>query len=300
MNPVKKSPLGRGLESLIPRNPAVSQSFTDNMTDNGGKFLEIDITDIYPNDHQPRRDFDAEELAALTESIRKRGVLQPLIVTKSAKNNGAKYMLIAGERRWRAAGPAGLKNVPAMIIAHPADTDSLELALIENTQRNDLKPLELASAYSLLMVECGYVQEDISRIVGKSRSTVANTLRLLDLQTNVMEALETKKITEGHARAFLSLDEIQCNELLNAVINHSLSVRQTEALAKKLQNGEKTKAIPEPDPNFEALAKEIENFFSAKVNMKSRGKNNKRGTIVIYYESPEDLDRIVSKLRNGE
>ncbi len=300
MNPIKKNPLGRGLESLIPRAPAAPQPVFPDVTAGSGKLLEIDITDICPNDLQPRRDFDADGISALAESIRSKGVMQPLVVAKASGQSDTKYMLIAGERRWRASGLAGLKSVPAVVIDYPEDTDRLELALIENTQRDDLKPLELARAYSSLMDKCGYRQEDVARIAGKSRSAVANTLRLMDLPANVVEALEAKKITEGHARVFLSLDETQCARLLNAVTGQFLSVRQTEALAKRLQKAEKDEPVQEPDPNFEALAREMESFFGAKVHMKSRGKNNKRGVIQIRYESPEELDRIILKLRKGE
>ncbi|MDR0453357.1 MAG: ParB/RepB/Spo0J family partition protein [Deferribacteraceae bacterium] len=294
MNQIKKNPLGRGLGSLI---PGASTVISD-AAEVAGKYMEMDITDIYPNDSQPRRDFDAEKLASLADSIRSKGMLQPLVVTKPVGDSETKYMLIAGERRWRAAGLAGLKTVPAVLIEYPADSDRLELALIENTQRDDLTPLEQAQAYKSLMEKCDYSQEDVAHIVGKSRSAVANTLRLLELSANVMEALETKKITEGHARVFLSLNEAQRIRLLNAVINQSLSVRQTEVLAKKFQSSVQMDSLPSPDPNFESLAKEMENFFSARVKMKIRGKNSNRGVIEISYESHEDLDRIVSKLRN--
>ena len=299
MNPIKNNPLGRGLGTLIPRNPLTAQTETADAANINKKFLEVDIADICPNDSQPRRYFEEEGLLSLAESISGKGVIQPLVVAKTDGQGKAKYMLIAGERRWRAAGLAGLKNIPVVLIERPTETERLELALIENTQRDDLTPLELAQAYRSLMDKCGYGQEDVARIVGKSRSAVANTLRLLSLPASIMEALESKMISEGHARSFLSLDETQQAKLLNAIINRSLSVRRTEALAKKLQKGEKAVPSPEQDPNFEALIKEMECFFGSKIKLKSRNKNINRGIIEIRYESLDDLDRIISKLRSS-
>ncbi|MDR2884097.1 MAG: ParB/RepB/Spo0J family partition protein, partial [Deferribacteraceae bacterium] len=203
-------------------------------------------------------------------------------------------MLIAGERRWRAAGLAGLRTVPAVVIPHPEENERLELALIENTQRDDLKPMELARAYSALMIRCAYKQEELAKVAGKSRSAVANTLRLLDLEPIVMDALESKQLTEGHARVFLTLDKGLISELLNAVIQRGLSVRQTEALAKMLAT-EPKKAVA-ADPNIEALTKEFESFFGSKVSMKGK-KGKDSGVIEIKYSSAEELDKIVNKLR---
>ena len=287
MNPIKKNPLGRGLDSLIPRNEpsAPAPSAAD-------RLLDIDITDIKPNDQQPRYQFDKEALKALTESVRDKGVLQPVVVVR--KDSG--FMLISGERRWRAAGLAGLKKIPAVVAEVSGENERLELALIENTQRDDLKPLELAKAYKELIERANYRQEDVARIAGRSRSAVANTLRLLELPADVAKALDDRLITEGHARVFLSIDKEYCAELLNLVITRSLSVRETEALAKKLQSGELTsvKQPKEADPNMLSIAKEMEDFFGSKVTLKPKGK---KGVIEIRYSSGDELDKIVNKLR---
>lgn len=282
MNPIKKNPLGRGLDSLIPRTQKPSSENTD-------KFTKVDITDISANDKQPRRDFDPEALEALTHSVKTKGIMQPLVVSKRDKG----YMLISGERRLRAAGLAGLKEVPVVIIEMPEENDRLELALIENTQRDDLKPLELADAYKELIEKGNYIQEDVAKITGKSRSAVANTLRLLDLPEDVKQALETRRISEGHARVFLTLAPEHVRKLLNMVINKRLSVRQTEALAKALSSGEKP--IVEESADMEALRGEIEEYLGSKVRIKKGKKES--GTIEIKYTSGEELDKIVNKLR---
>lgn len=292
MNPIKKNPLGRGLESLIPKASQVNQSSApDNKEE---KLVDIDITDIYPNSSQPRKDFDRDALDALALSIKEKGLMQPIVVTR---REGGGYSIVAGERRWRACGLSGMKSVPAVVIPAMSDSETFELALIENTQRDDLKPLELASAYKSLMENCSYRQEDVAKIAGKSRSAVANTLRLLDLNPAVMNALSQKLITEGHARAFLSLTEEKANALLNIVLNKSLSVRQTEALAKKFQKDESVSCDePEEDADIDALLREMESYLGSKVKMKTNAKT-KGGVIEIKYSSPEDLDRIVNKLR---
>lgn len=284
MSGVKKSPLGRGIDSLIPR--AAPQVQTDDRQD--GRLIEADITEIKPNDQQPRHDFDPEALAALSTSVKERGIMQPLVVSRT---NGG-FMLISGERRLRAAGMAGLKKVPVVIIPQPDENNRLELALIENTQRDDLKPLELAKAYKELTERCSYIQEDIARIAGKSRSAVANTMRLLDLFPFVMEALEKKIITEGHARVFLTIDEGQARRLLNAVINRKLSVRQTEAMAREMARP--VRSI-DADPDQDAFAKELGDYFGLKVDVKNRGKRG--GVIEIRYRSADELDTIVNKIR---
>ncbi|GAB7140956.1 ParB/RepB/Spo0J family partition protein [Deferribacterales bacterium RsTz2092] len=293
--------LGRGLESLIP----IGGSDSAGQSDINARFREIDITDIMPNIKQPRKDFDKDALEALVSSVRDKGVLQPIVVVKTSES---KYMLISGERRWRAAGFAGLKTLPALITEPLADTDNLELALIENTQRDDLKPLELARAYRELMDSCDYRQEDVARIAGKSRPAVANTLRLLDLPTDVSDALEQKLISEGHARVFLSIPKNYCHKLLNDVLSRNLSVRQTELLAKRIQdeaNGRgasvaknsETQGSASLDADILAIVREMEQFFDSKVSFKTRGKNRERGVIEIRYDSQDDLDRIVNKVR---
>ena len=291
MNPVKKNPLGRGLESLIPK---ASQAQQPSAHDKEERLIDIDITDIYPNQSQPRKDFDSSALESLALSIKEKGLMQPIVVTR---REGGGFSIVAGERRWRACGLAGIKIVPAVVVPVRSDDETFELALIENTQRDDLKPLELAIAYKSLMEKCSYRQEDVAKIAGKSRSAVANTLRLLELNPAVMDALTQKLITEGHARVFLSLTDEKANELLNMVLNNNLSVRQTEALAKKLQkDGAVRNDKPAEDADLDALLREMESYLGSKVKMKTNTKT-KGGVIEIRYGSPEDLDRIVNKLR---
>jgi len=199
---IKKNPLGRGLETLIPK------------TVDSKNITEIDILDIIPNTDQPRSKFDDEKLLELADSIKQKGIIQPIIVTPC----NDKYQLIAGERRWRAAGIAGLKKIPAIIKVIGNENEKLELAIIENIQREDLNPVELAKAYRALMEKYSYTQEQLSSIVSKNRSTITNTLRLLNLDDKILDALSQNLITEGHARALIGLDRSDALLLLQKLI----------------------------------------------------------------------------------
>lgn len=276
---MKKNTLGKGLESLIP-------------TGNKPRSMvnEIDITDIYPNHDQPRKIFDEEALAELTESIRRNGIIQPIVLAKSEDG----YTIIAGERRWRAAGLAGLKKVPAVVREITRESEQMELALIENIQREDLGALELAHAYKNLMDTHGYRQEDVADVVGKSRSAVANTIRLLGLPERVIEALEQKKITEGHARCLIGLDEQKCLEILIAVIEKNLSVRETEKLASKKEKTETEKKEADENVFILSLKSEMEEFFKTRIDIKPKKDG---GTIEIKYSSDDELDRIIRTIR---
>ena len=197
-----KKPLGRGLDSLIPRSSEEAQAKHSGVVTSN--FFELGLSEIVPNDNQPRRVFDKELLEELAESIKLKGVIQPIIVTKL---DSGKYMIIEGERRWRASGIAGRQSIPVVVRNTDTAKERLELALITNAQREDLNPVELAVAYKKLMDEHSYKHEDLGVIVGKSRSAVTNRLRLLNLPKEVLDLIENKKISEGHARALLTLED---------------------------------------------------------------------------------------------
>lgn len=281
---MKKSPLGRGLESLIPKGESTQKSP-----------VEVDITDIIPNSEQPRQKFDSEKLVELAESIKSKGLIQPIIVTKQ----GEKYVIIAGERRWRACGLAGLKKIPVIVKDINDDKERLELALIENIQREDLNSVEVAVAYKNLIEKFGYTQEELAKIVGKSRSAVANLLRLLKLPKEVINSLTENEITEGHARALLGLEEK--DDILNVlriVVKRKLSVRETERLIQRVKKeGIKKESFQKRDVFIDALEKEFEEFFKTKVNIKQK-KNG--GTIEIKYTSNDELNTILEMIRGRD
>lgn len=279
----RRSGLGRGLDALIPGGEAPSF----------GNVSSIPVDQISPNPRQPRNRFDPQELAELAESIREHGIIQPLIVSYD-EGSGA-YILIAGERRLIAARQAGLENVP-VLVREASDQERLELALIENVQRADLAPLERAEAYRQLADDFHLTQEDIAARVGKSRETVANTLRLLKLSPAVQKSLTDSQITEGHARALLALPTAQAqNAALHTVVRHELNVRQTEELVRKL-SGEKppTQPKPEPLPEIRALEERLQDTLGTRVNLHNRGTGG--GTITIYYYSDEDLNKLIEQI----
>ena len=281
--------LGRGLDALIPGSEEEKQ---DKASPTGSQgVLQVSIEQILPNPQQPRTKMDQEALQELAASIQEHGVIQPLIVSED--DDGQTYTLIAGERRWRAAKLAGLSMVP-VIERSVSERDQLEIALIENLQRADLSPLEMAEAYQHLAEEFSMTHDQIAQRVGKSRTSVTNTLRLLSLPETVKQALADDLITEGHARALLSLSKPQAQHAaLQTVLNLSLNVRQTEALVRKL-GGEKppTKSKPEPAPEILALENKLRNFFGTKVHVNNSAKG---GSLVIYYYSDEELNNILDK-----
>jgi ParB family chromosome partitioning protein len=281
--------LGRGLDALIPgsdeqagRKPSAS----------GDGVTQIPIDQIQPNPQQPRSEMNAEALEELAASIREHGIIQPLIVSPASEPD--RYTLIAGERRLRAATLAGLTMVPA-ILRTVNELEQLELALIENVQRADLTPLETAEAFRQLADNFSLTHEQIAERVGKSRVSVTNTLRLLNLPEQVRRALADGLISEGHARALLGLPTAQAQKAaLGTVLNLGLNVRQTETLVKKL-SGERPPAKPkaEATPEVKALESRLRSFFGTKVNL-NNGK--KGGSLVIYYYSDEELNTILDKI----
>lgn len=288
-----KKPLGRGLDSLIPRSSEEAQAkHTGVVTSN---YFELALTEIVPNDNQPRKIFDEGLLQELAESIKLKGVIQPIIVTKL--ENG-KYMIIEGERRWRASGLAGKKTIPVVLRKTDTAKERLELALITNAQREDLNPVELANAYKKLMDEHNYKHEDLGVIVGKSRSAVTNRLRLLNLPKTVLALIESKEISEGHARALLSLtDESKIISIAYAVKEKNLSVRDVENMVKALSSTKGKKEQKPLDANIINIAKEMETFFHSKVDIKP---SKKGGVINIKYNSEDELDTIIKKIRGEQ
>lgn len=279
----KKSGLGRGLDALIPRSDAAQ-------TAQG--ISQIPVDKITPNPRQPRAHFDPEQLQELAASIREHGVIQPVIVTGSEQED--RYVLVAGERRWMAARQAGMSRVPA-IIREASDQQLVELALVENVQRADLNPLEAAEAYRQLSQEFGLSHEDISSRVGKSRSAITNTLRLLNLPQAAQKALVDAEISEGHARALLSLPTPQAQTaVLQTILKKNLNVRQTEELVRSLSGQKPLRAsTPEPPPEIKALEERLRSHLGTKVRL-NRRRNG--GTVVIHYYSDEELDALVDKL----
>ena len=287
----KRPGLGKGLDALIPIHPE-----GEILSDFNG-VLEVPLDLISANPHQPRKGFDQEKLKELSDSIKEHGIIQPLVISTQAEVVGKpekqKYSLIAGERRLRAAKLAGLKTVPA-ILREANSQDHLIVALIENVQRADLNPLEAASAYQALSVEFGLSHEEISKRVGKSRSAVTNTIRLLDLPDVVQQAVRKNQISMGHARALLVLPTIKAQSAaLQTILTQDMNVRQTETLVNKLK-GKKIKKQPKKDkksPELKALEEDLQAALGTKVRL-TRGKTG-QGTITVHYYSDEEFNTIM-------
>ncbi len=299
MAPTKHG-LGRGLGALIPPGPSAALA---------PGVREVPITQITPNPHQPRHRMDSEALSELADSIKLHGVIQPLIVTPAPDSTdaAAHYQLIAGERRWAAAKLAGLERVP-VIVRGATPQEMLELALVENIQRADLNPLEEAGAYRALMDEFGLTQEQVAARVGRDRTTIANALRLLKLPEDILIALADRSITEGHARALLTVnDPRQQSALLRNVIAQGYSVRQTEEVARRMNEREQTagRRPPRTDrsaPNSKdhavsqitrALEEELRDALGTKVQV---FRSREGGKVVIYFYSEEELESIYVKI----
>lgn len=284
----KTEALGKGLNALLPGGDEGGMS-------NGGEFFVCDIEEISPNPFQPRKEMKSKELDQLSRSIREKGVLQPLVVRH--KDNGDGYEIIAGERRWRAAQLAGLEKVPVLLKEDVEEIDRLELAIIENIQRQNLNPLEEAEAYNRLIKEFGLTQEKVAKQVGKERSTVANILRILHLPDFVKHDIANGTLSLGHARVLLSLDDVtEIKEVRDIVVHEGLTVRQTEALIKKKKKkgaprGKKISAAPDiPESYCKALTNDLVRFLGTKCKIVQQGV---RGKVEIEYYSLEDLERLL-------
>lgn len=285
----KKFGLGKGLNALIPEEAA--NNIKEKKQVNGSNIVNINL--IRNNIDQPRKQFDDEKILELAESIKHNGIIQPIILRKVKDN----YVIVAGERRWRAAKLAGLKEIPS-IIMDLTDKQVMELSLIENIQRQDLNSIEEANAYKKLISEFDLTQEELSQRLGKSRTTIANTMRLLNLSDEVKEYLIEGVISEGHGRTLLAITDskLQC-QVAQKVIDDKLSVRELEAYIKTLKNKKEDKPKrkeEELNPYYKDLTERLQGFFGTKVNISN--KNNK-GKIEIEYYSNEDLQRILEIIK---
>ncbi len=283
----KTSVLGKGLASLIPEENFEEHSEEKNTA------LNISMNLIKANNDQPRKFFDDEKLIQLSHSIKEHGVIQPIVL----KKNGDTYIIIAGERRWRAAKLIGLKEIPA-IIKDLSDRAVLEVSLIENIIREDLNPIEEASAYRKLIDEFNLTQDEIGKQVSKSRSAIANSIRLLNLDTRVQGYLIEGIITEGHGRALLAITDNNLQyDIAQKIIDENLNVRQLEKLIKVLNNPQKSdqnKKNTVLNPHYKDLQTKLEGYFNTRINISN---NNNKGKIEIEYYSEEDLERILDLIK---
>lgn len=282
-----KKGLGKGLDTLFEKKPELE--FEEGIS-------EIKISLIEPNRNQPRKSFDPDKLKALADSIKENGMIQPITVTKTEEG---RYTIVAGERRWRASKLAGLSTIPAIVKEYD-DKTIAEVALIENLQREDLNPIEEALGYKELSEKYLLKQEDISRMVGKSRSAVANSMRLLLLEEEFQKRLISGEISEGHARAALSLEDYELRSfLINQIVENELNVRQAEVLAKQLQKGVTKKEKKRPDV-YDIELERIQNRLSSNLGTKvTISHGAKKGKIEIEYYGNEDLERLLNIIENN-
>ena len=279
MDKIKKG-LGRGLSSLIGESKVESQT------------NKIQISDLVPNKYQPRKLFNENNLEDLTNSIKERGMIQPIIVRKSNEDK-SKYEIIAGERRWLAAQRAGLHEVP-VVITIADDLKSLEFAIVENVQRHDLNPLEEAQGYKRLIDEFSYDQEKVAKFIGKSRSHIANSLRLLTLPHEVIKLIETQKISAGHAKILVGLENAIF--LANKIIEKKFSVREAEKFIKIFKSNKKQKNHKK-DPNIS----DLEHTLTSKIGLNVMIKNNNRnkGSITFFYKEIDQLNKIIEAIKSN-
>jgi ParB family chromosome partitioning protein len=275
----KMTGLGKGMAALLP-----------GADEEGKSFFACPIEEIRPNRSQPRKTFANEKLEELAASIREKGIIQPLVVRRKTDH----YELIAGERRWRAAQKAGLREVPVVIL-DVSDGAALELALIENIQREDLNAVEEAEAYQALLDNFGLSQEELARRVSKERSTVANSLRLLKLPAEIKRDIAEDRLTMGHARALLALDSPeQMKKGRDEILKRQLTVRQAEGLVKKLKTGKAQKTATPPEPHLVDVMEQLKRHFKTRVALRQTGRG---GRLEISYTSMEDLTRIVEIIK---
>ena len=280
--------LGRGLGQLFGDD---AQDYAE--LDKLRQTKSVPIDQIYPGRFQPRKHFDEEAHATLVESIKAQGILQPILVRRHPESANA-YEIIAGERRWRAAQAAQLHEVPILIKDLP-DRDALEVALVENIQRQDLNAVEEAEGYRRLVEEFGHTQEDLAKVVGKSRSHVANLMRLLTLPEPVRRLVETGQLTAGHARALVGHDDAEV--LAKRIVDKGLTVRQTERLVSPEKTASPTGKTTAPaDPNTAALERDLETLLGLRVKVSYDGKT---GSLTIYYGTLEQLDGLLSRITQG-
>ena len=275
-----KKGLGRGLSSLI------GETRVETKTD------KLNLSEIVPNKYQPRKNFDEANLEDLSNSIKERGVIQPIIVRKT-NSDPNKYEIIAGERRWLAARKAGLHDIP-VVVTEADDLKSLEFAIVENVQRNDLNPLEEAQGYQRLINDFSYDQEKVSKFIGKSRSYITNCLRILTLPNDVLNLIETKKISAGHAKILVGLEN--SSFLAKKILEKKLSVRQTENFVKIFKR-KKGSHVKSNDPNILNLEKLISDKIGLNVSIKNTKKN--KGTITFFYHDIDQLNKIIEIIKSN-
>ena len=278
MNSKIKKGLGRGLSSLIGETKVET------------RINKLLLSEIVPNKFQPRKNFDDDKINDLTNSIKERGVIQPIIV-RSSNSDNSKYEIIAGERRWIAAQKAGLHEIP-VVVTEADDLKSLEFAIVENVQRHDLNPLEEAQGYKRLIDEFSYDQEKVSKFIGKSRSYITNALRILSLPKLVLSLIEDKKITAGHAKILVGLENAEF--IANKIIEKKLSVRQTENFVKIFKKKPNFTRLSK-DPNIKDLERSIINKTGLNVSIKNNKKN--KGTITFSYHDNEQLNKIIDIIK---
>lgn len=291
-----KGALGKGLEALFPSNVDITTLSGNVSRETGEKIIELKLNEIEPDRNQPRKTFDNDKLEELTESIKAHGVLQPIIVAKKDDY----YQIVAGERRWRASKKAGLKTIP-VIVRDYDEKKTREVSLIENLQRQDLNALDTAKAIRELMEEHSLTQEQLAKTLGKSRSSIANTLRILNLDERVQNLVQEGRLSEGHARTLASIESPQKQyKLAMEIVNLDLSVRDAENMAKTEKEDQKKRATEKPKKKsqLEVIYKDLENrlkkALGTKVSFKPQTKS--KGKIVIDYYSDEELERILEVL----
>lgn len=286
-----KQNFGKGLESLIPK-----KSNKEILEVKKEPIFYIEIEKIRSNPYQPRRNFDQDGLKALAESIKEHGILQPLLVSRIEKDTGTEYQLVAGERRLLAAKTIGLTQVP-VIVRDPTEKEKLEVSLVENIQRVDLNPMEKAEAYKKLQDEFKFLQKDIAKLVGRSREAVANTIRLLDLAPEAKQALRDEKITEGHARAILVIDNPQKQKVILAkTLRDGLNVREVESLTQKLSIWQPVKKqISAASREVKELEEKIRKFLGIR-NIKLRIEGGKP-KLTVFFNSKKEINDFLAKLK---
>ncbi len=273
---MRRQALGKGLDVLLPQSPAPVATL-----------IELDLDQIQPNPLQPRLQFKPEKLQELATSIKENGVIQPIVVRAS----GGGYEIVVGERRWRAARQVGLECIPA-IVQHVSDEKMLELALVENIQRDDLSPIEEGQAYQLLADQFALTHEEIGQRVGRSRTAVTNSLRLLRLPSLIQEKVLNEELSMGHARALIPLSKKDQLHLAEQIIAGGLSVRETERRAQLCLDPPKPRTSTK-DPNIQAAEQKLEERWKTRVEIQRRGK---RGRIILHFHSPDDLERLYQDL----
>jgi ParB family chromosome partitioning protein len=293
----KKSVLGRGLNALIPKGPRIETKGEESGPVDLGKVASIEVSKVRPNPFQPRTDFDESALDELKRSIQEKGVIQPITVRRTADG----YQIIAGERRLRAAQLARMKEIPAYVLDVPSDEDMLELALIENIQREHLNPMEIAAAYQRLIDECHLTQEDVAQKVGKDRTTVTNFLRLLKLPAKIQEGLRKNKISMGHARALVNLanEKVQLR-IFERIVSEGMSVRKVEDLARASGaarpsgGGKKGRDTGSTPAGIQSVEEQLRQTLGTKVMVRTKGGG--RGEIIVEFYSLDEFDRLLELL----